>query len=92
MPNGRRWDIHPDGDRFLMLQQPESRPQEQKLYVIQNSSKKSSDWCRRRRTRPIIGKSLHNVPVQFGRPLKTDRLLFIGRPLLCRYNERLMVF
>ena len=32
----RRFDIHPDGDRFIIIQSPDARPLEQKLFVIQN--------------------------------------------------------
>ena len=36
---GRRFDIHPDGDKFIMIQRPEGpedTPGEQKIFVIQN--------------------------------------------------------
>jgi hypothetical protein len=36
LPWGRRWDIHPDGDRFIMIQSPEAGPQEEKIFVIRN--------------------------------------------------------
>ncbi|MCG8605932.1 hypothetical protein MJD09_13195, partial [bacterium] len=36
LPFGRRWDIHPDGDRFIMIQRSDLAPQEQKIFVIQN--------------------------------------------------------
>jgi len=36
LPFERRFDIHPDGDRFIMIQAPEAGPQEQKIFVIQN--------------------------------------------------------
>ena len=36
-PGGRSFDIHPDGDRFIMIQ-PSEGPQEQKIFVIQNFS------------------------------------------------------
>ncbi len=32
----RRFDIHPDGDRFLMIKRPELALGEQKIFVIQN--------------------------------------------------------
>jgi len=35
LPFRRRFDIHPDGDRFIMIQ-PNIAPHEQKLFVIQN--------------------------------------------------------
>ena len=35
---GRRFDIHPDADRFIMIQEADVRPQEQKVFVIQNFS------------------------------------------------------
>ncbi|MFQ5641334.1 MAG: hypothetical protein ACE5IR_25425 [bacterium] len=39
MPRGRRWDIHPDGDRFIMIQDPTRvSVVEQKIFVIQNFS------------------------------------------------------
>jgi serine/threonine-protein kinase len=38
LPRGRRWDIHPSGERFIMIQAPELGPQEQKIFVIQNFS------------------------------------------------------
>ncbi len=38
LPRGRRWDIHPDGDRFIMIQGPELTLGEQKIFVIQNFS------------------------------------------------------
>ena len=36
LPAGRRWDIHPDGKSFLVLERPDAEPQEQRLFVIQN--------------------------------------------------------
>jgi len=36
-PGGRSFDIHPDGDRFIMIQ-PSEGPQEQKIFVIRNFS------------------------------------------------------
>ena len=38
LPRGRKWDIHPDGDRFIMLQDPQVAPEEQKIFVIQDFS------------------------------------------------------
>ena len=38
LPRGRRWDIHPDGDRFIMIQPGEAGTQEQKIFVIRNFS------------------------------------------------------
>ncbi len=41
LPTGRRFDIHPDGDKFIMIQGSDSGlqgPQEQKIFVIQNFS------------------------------------------------------
>ncbi|MCG8608475.1 hypothetical protein MJD09_26240, partial [bacterium] len=32
--SGRRWDVHPDGDRFIMISAPEA--EERRIYVIQN--------------------------------------------------------
>ena len=37
LPRERRFDIHPDGDRFIMMQGAEES-QAQKLFVIQNFS------------------------------------------------------
>jgi Tol biopolymer transport system component len=38
LPRGRRFDIHPDGDKFIMIQRAEVPPEEQKIFVIQNFS------------------------------------------------------
>ena len=35
LPTGRRFDIHPDGKSFIMIQ-PDVGPQEAKIFVIQN--------------------------------------------------------
>ena len=35
-PTGRRWDIHPNGDRFLMIAEPQVEQELQKIFVIQN--------------------------------------------------------
>ncbi|MCH7678302.1 PD40 domain-containing protein [candidate division KSB1 bacterium] len=35
LPTGRRFDIHPDGKSFIMIQ-PDVGPQAQKIFVIQN--------------------------------------------------------
>ena len=35
LPTGRRFDIHPDGKSFIMIQ-PDVGPQGQKIFVIQN--------------------------------------------------------
>ncbi len=37
LPTGRRFDIHPDGKSFIMIQ-PDVGPQEAKIFVIQNFS------------------------------------------------------
>jgi len=37
LSRGRRWDIHPHGDRFIMIQDPtRASAEEQKIFVIQN--------------------------------------------------------
>jgi eukaryotic-like serine/threonine-protein kinase len=36
---GRRFDIHPDGDRFIMIQQPGGTNKVRKIFVIQNFDK-----------------------------------------------------
>ena len=36
LPTRRRFDIHPDGDRFIMIQPPDVGPQERTIFVIQN--------------------------------------------------------
>ena len=36
LPRGRRWDIHPNGDKFIMIQRSEVENRERKIYVIQN--------------------------------------------------------
>ena len=33
---GRRFDIHPDGERFIMIQQPGGTNNEHRIFVIQN--------------------------------------------------------
>jgi serine/threonine-protein kinase len=38
LPRGRRWDIHPDGDSFIVIQRPEKTLGEQKIFVIRNFS------------------------------------------------------
>jgi len=38
LPFGRRWDIHPNGDRFIMIQIPEETSPDQKIFVIRNFS------------------------------------------------------
>jgi serine/threonine-protein kinase len=38
VPYGRRFDIHPDGDKFIMIQRPEETSPDQKIFVIQNFS------------------------------------------------------
>jgi len=38
LPRGRRWDIHPNGDKFIMIQRPELTLGEQKIFLIQNFS------------------------------------------------------
>ena len=34
----RRWDIHPDGDKYIMIQRQEETSEDQKIFVIQNFS------------------------------------------------------
>jgi len=36
LPTRRRFDIHPDGDKFIMIKRPELALGEQKIFVIQN--------------------------------------------------------
>ena len=38
LPRARRFDIHPDGDRFIMIQRPDATLVEQKIFVIENFS------------------------------------------------------
>ena len=38
LPRERRFDIHPDGDRFIMIQGAGEEQQAQQLFVIQNFS------------------------------------------------------
>jgi serine/threonine-protein kinase len=38
LPFGRRFDIHPDGKSFIMIQLPDPASQAQKIFVIQNFS------------------------------------------------------
>ena len=38
LPTGRRFDIHPEGDRFIMIQESAGGSQAQQLFVIQNFS------------------------------------------------------
>jgi len=38
LPARRRFDIHPDGDRFIMIQRSDIPAEAQKIFVIQNFS------------------------------------------------------
>ena len=38
LPTRRRFDIHPDGDRFIMIRRPDIPAEAQKIFVIHNFS------------------------------------------------------
>ena len=38
LPRGRRFDLHPDGNKFIMIQPAQTSLEQQKIFVIQNFS------------------------------------------------------